>query len=352
MQVDFIIIGQGVSGTFLSHFLLQKGASIVVFDVQKDNTASRVASGVINPVTGRRVVKTWMIDDILPFAQQSYEQVAKLIGLEKVTASCKIIDFISTEQMLQAFQKRVDEKADYVSLFNSQELKSYFRNTLSVGCISGAYNINLSAFLKYYRSYLKTKKCLYEIPFHWGECSISENGVEFNGIKAKKIFCCDGIASSASPYFSSLPFSFNKGESLIVSIPNLPKAHIYKMHYTLVPSMDDDDLFWLGSNYEWNFQDDSPTPLFRATAENHLNHWLKIPYKIVEHKASVRPANRERRPFVGLHPKYPSIGILNGMGSKGCSLAPFFAHQLVENIYNNHPLDVLADIKRFEKLLI
>ena len=77
----------------------------------------------------------------------------------------------------------------------------------------------------------------------------------------------------------------------------------------------------------------------------------QMPFTIVDQLASVRPATLERRPFVGLHPKYPRVGILNGMGTKGCSLAPFFARQLVQHVMNGSPITVEADVRRFSKIL-
>ena len=72
----------------------------------------------------------------------------------------------------------------------------------------------------------------------------------------------------------------------------------------------------------------------------------------MDHKASVRPANIERRPFVGFHPTYKNIGILNGMGTKGCSLAPFFAKQLTGHLINEDQILPEADINRFSKILM
>ena len=74
-----------------------------------------------------------------------------------------------------------------------------------------------------------------------------------------------------------------------------------------------------------------------------------MPYLTLEHFASIRPATLERRPFVGFHPVHSRIGILNGMGTKGCSLAPYFARQLVEKIKGIGGIHPLADIGRFEK---
>jgi len=82
-----------------------------------------------------------------------------------------------------------------------------------------------------------------------------------------------------------------------------------------------------------------------------LQEWLKTPFRTIEHLASVRPATLERRPFVGFHPVHPAVGILNGMGTKGCSLAPYFAHQLVEHITQGIAIRPDADVRRFTKIL-
>jgi hypothetical protein len=111
------------------------------------------------------------------------------------------------------------------------------------------------------------------------------------------------------------------------------------------------NLYWIGSNYLWEFPDDKPTEQFRKQTELLLKTWIKVPFKIVDHQASIRPANIERRPFVGLHPAYKNIGILNGMGTKGCSLSPFFAKQLTDHLIYGKEILAEADIKRFTKIL-
>ncbi|HMC99901.1 MAG TPA: FAD-dependent oxidoreductase, partial [Ferruginibacter sp.] len=108
---------------------------------------------------------------------------------------------------------------------------------------------------------------------------------------------------------------------------------------------------WVGSSYNWEFDNAYPSSAFRDTTEAALKEWLKIPFKIVDHYAGIRPATLERRPFVGLHPHQPNIGILNGMGTKGCSLAPFFAKQLVDHLLHNQPITPEASVSRFQRIL-
>src|SRR6185295_10715151 len=76
MMKDVLIVGQGICGTFLSWYLEQAGLSFVVIDEEQTHTASRAAAGLINPVTGRRIVKTWMIDELLDFAKKAYGEMA------------------------------------------------------------------------------------------------------------------------------------------------------------------------------------------------------------------------------------------------------------------------------------
>jgi glycine/D-amino acid oxidase-like deaminating enzyme len=40
-----------------------------------------------------------------------------------------------------------------------------------------------------------------------------------------------------------------------------------------------------------------------------------------------------------LHPQHKNLGIFNGLGSKGISLAPYWANHLVEHILEKKPLD-------------
>jgi len=106
----------------------------------------------------------------------------------------------------------------------------------------------------------------------------------------------------------------------------------------------------VGSNYEWDNYNDDPSLSFKEKTIAALNEWLTIPYEVIDHIAAIRPANIQRRPFVGMHPNYKNIGIFNGMGTKGCSLAPYFAEQLTSHILQETTLDNEASIDRFNIL--
>jgi glycine/D-amino acid oxidase-like deaminating enzyme len=349
VNADYIVLGQGISGTFLSYYLLKAGKKVIVIDESKPFTASKIASGVINPVTGRRVVQTWLIEEIMPFAVNAYETLGQLLQAPLIQ-QCNVLSFHGNTQMQKAFEDRNAE--DYIYLKqpdNIETLKQYFNFYFGVGETDPCYLADMQTLLQHWRKYLIEKNALIEESFNWNDCTLTPDSVSYKHITAQKIICCDGIAGTENPFFHLLPYAKNKGEALIAEIPGLPRTHIFKQNSTIVPWKD--NLFWIGSQYEWNYSDANPSASFRLKTELLLQQWLKLPYKITEHWAAERPANIERRPFVGLHPHQPSVGILNGMGTKGCSLAPFFANQLAEYLINNTPIHPLADVSRFSKVL-
>ena len=336
-------------GTLLSRELLARGKSILVIDESLPNTASKVASGVINPVTGRRIVRTWRIEELLPFALNTYTNIGNELDVE-IVKQCNILDFHPSRQMAEAFEERLPEEANYLSKVHSpEEWNNLFNFHYSIGEIKHCLLVDLQTMLPLCRSKLIENNVLLQTRFSWQECDVKPTSVVYKNYEAEKIICCEGVAGFDNPYFKNLPYSRMKGEALIVSIPGLPRNNIFKQGLNIVPWKD--DLFWIGSTYEWNFKDLLPTPAWRKKVEQQLEYWLKLPFNIVDHLAAERPANMERRPFVGLHPQHNSVAILNGMGAKGCSLAPFFAHQLANYLIDGSPIYEEADVKRFEKVL-
>jgi glycine/D-amino acid oxidase-like deaminating enzyme len=349
MKVDCLLIGQGICGTFLSWYLEKAGLSFLVIDESQPNTASKAAAGVINPITGRRMVKTWMIDELLPFAWNEYQLIGAALNLDCI-APKNIIEFFPTPQMRLSFIKRFEEDRQHLYMpVDEKSWDSWFHYPFGWGEIQSCYLVDLGALLPSFRNKLINQHKLLEQRFVPAELIIKENGVQYKEINADKIIFCDGIQSFHNPFFKNLPFAPNKGEALIAEIKDLPGHHIYKKGINMVPLKD--NLFWIGSSYEWEFEHDRPTEAFRKRTEAFLREWLKLPFNVLEHLAAIRPATLERRPFVGFHPAQQNVGILNGMGTKGCSLAPFFANQLVQHLSRRVAIDPEANVSRFAKIL-
>ena len=348
-MAEVLIVGQGLAGTWLSWWLHRAGVSFRLIDKPDQKGASMRAAGLINPVTGRRMVTTWMIDELLPFAFKSYGQLGNFLDDTFIT-EVSLIDFFPSVQMLQAFQQRLEEDRTYLHPGEDREkYEGWFQYDLGWGTIGPCALVNVENLLMRWRSWLNKNELLTESVFELSDLHMEDSGIEYSGARYRYIIFCDGKSSAQNPFFNKLPFALNKGEGLLVEIEGLPEGIVFKKGMSLVPYRK--NIYWLGSSYEWSFDYDQPSANFRKTAEAWLNYNLKRPYTIMEHFAAIRPATLERRPFIGFHPLYPQVGILNGLGTKGCSLAPFFAKQLVDKMTGEGSIHQLADIGRFEKIL-
>lgn len=351
MQTDVLIIGQGICGSFLSWYLQEQGKDVVVIDEENNSSPSRVAAGLINPVTGRRMVTAWMVDELFPFAERAYTEIGDRLGIQAISRK-DVIDLFPNPFMRESFLQKVKEENAYVHQpDNENQFSTWFNYEFGAGLIGPAYTAHLDILLPAWRNHLKEKGQLIEEIFDVKALEIQREEIKYNNIHARQIIFCDGPRGMNNPFFQALPFSKNKGEALIVEIPELPQDNTYKKSMLLVP-LSEPGLFWFGSSNHWEFEDDRPTPSFMENGKNLLQQLLKIPFTIVDHRAGLRPATLERRPFVGFHPLYPAVGILNGMGTKGCSLAPYFAHQLALHITAPaSPILPAADVTRFRKVL-
>jgi glycine/D-amino acid oxidase-like deaminating enzyme len=349
MNIDCLIIGQGICGTFLAHEFEKAGLSFLVIDDPMNIGASRQAAGIINPITGRRMVRTWMIDKLFPFAFRAYQEIGKKLDIDCIRET-RLVDFFPSAQMRLAFLKRYDESTNELFLPENENLWfSFFNYDFGFGEIGPCALVDLSLLLPAYRKKLSAAGLLMEEKILTEGLQIEKDHIQYEDIKAKKIIFCDGAGSFKNPYFSKLPFAPNKGEAMILSIDGLPKQCIFKKGMSLVPLKN--NLYWIGSSYEWQFDNAGPTAVFRERVESLLRQWIKLPFDVMDHISSVRPATLERRPFVGFHPLFNQLGILNGMGTKGCSLAPYFAAQLTANLVEGIPILQEADITRHNRIL-
>jgi glycine/D-amino acid oxidase-like deaminating enzyme len=346
---DMMIVGQGICGTVLSSSLILQGQKVIVIDDANNKAASKIASGVINPVTGRRIVKTWQIDDVMPAAVRIYQALEKKLDTS-IVKQCNIVNFHASEQMQKAFADRIAEDPTYLSTSPlSNAISAAFDAPFGHTVIDPCWLIDVGNLLHHWRQYLTEQHTLVEEVFDFNKLAIKADLITYDKYTANKIIFCEGAKGEDNPYFKKLPFAPNKGEALLVDIKYLDNRFIYKKTVSIVPWKD--SIFWVGSNYEWNNNNDEPSLAFKEKTIAALNEWLKLPYQVVDHIAAIRPANIQRRPFVGMHPAYTNMGIFNGMGTKGCSLAPYFAEQMTRYILHQTPIETEANINRFNNLV-
>lgn len=346
MEFDYIITGQGIAGTLLSYTLLQAGQRVLVIDEYKANSASRIAAGVINPVSGRRFEMGWMYNEIYPFARDTYQQLEKLLNVP-VFRERDIWMVLPSEQLQAAFKAKTTTGAaqQYTSPADASHYDAWLHQPYGAAIVKGA-TVLLQNLLPAWRAYLQQEQLLREERLDMSLLQPGPDRIQYKGIRARAIIFCEGAQTVDNPWFGPhIPYLLNKGEVLKVRIPGLITDNIIKRSITLVPQ--EKEAYWVGSTFAWDYAHELPTPEKRAYLEDGLQQLLKVPYTVLEQQAGVRPSGKDRRPIIGLHPAYPALGMFNGLGTKGCSLAPYMADMLTRHLLQGAPLLQETDIKRY-----
>ncbi len=347
MKIDYLIIGQGLAGSLLAHFLEQAGRSVFVIGQQNEGAASSVAAGLINPITGRRFVKSWQVDRLIPFARQTYRALEQQLGIE-IFHERPILRALASPKEENDWLARSADPAFAPYILDQAELGRYvgrIQPAFAYGEVQHSAQAEIGRLAAAYCRYLEGKGAYREAPFDYQQLQIEGGGVVYQGIAADTIVFCEGRWAKQNPFFGYLPFHGDKGEVLIVRIPEAGFEKILKQGIFIVPLSD--GRYWIGSNYVKNPADDAPTAAGADYLRTALENLLQCPFEVLEHRAAIRPTVKDRRPFLGRHPQYPRLAIFNGLGTKGASLGPYWAHHLAEHLVADAALDEAVDIRRF-----
>jgi len=345
-QVNYIIVGQGLTGTLLAHFLLQAGKTIHIFDNHHQGSSSQVAAGIINPVTGRRVVKSWMIDTLIPHAQSTYQSIEKHLGIHFFYEKNIVRALFSKQEEDLWLEKTAHPSVEkYILEANDLgEFQTKVQEGYAVGEIQKTAQVDMPLLLENYRNYFLQKENITLEKFDYQAVKFEQDFVIYKNIKAEKIIFCEGQQGRFNPFFDKKGFEVAKGEVLLVKIPNANFQKILKHKLFIVPLRD--ELYWVGSTYDWEIPHDQPTEEAKQLLIFKLKKILQVPFEVIDHQAAIRPTTFDRRPLIGLHPENELLGMVNGMGTKGASLAPYFTKMFVDLLLENKPVLAAADIGR------
>jgi glycine/D-amino acid oxidase-like deaminating enzyme len=350
-QVDYIIAGRGIAGTVLAQTLMNRRKTVMIIDEPSLSSASKIAAGLYNPVVFKRLVKSWMADELIPVMDDFYHDCEQLLN-EQFYFKKQIVKLF-TEENEKAFwlKKTTEDVGKYLSnVIHDEFLPGIVHNPLGASEVIAAGNLDTTKFLDAFKKYFQKHNCLAEEKFEHAQLAVSENSVSYKGITAGKIIFCEGYRATENPYFNNLPFKLTKGEILTIKLPGdaiIPVEKVINKGVFILPL--GNNIFKAGATYEWNELTEEPTEKGRIELSEKLQKVLGVPFEIIDHRAGIRPTVSDRRPLLGFHPQHPALAVFNGMGTKGVMLAPYFAKHFADVLENKIPLNKEVDIARFLK---
>lgn len=323
-----LIAGQGIAGSLLAWFLRRRGLRVVVADPGETNTSSRIAAGMIHPVTGRRVVKTWNADIFIPFARKTYLEIEDRLAVR----------FFEDYPVLEIFPD-AGSRNDWAGRSAEEGMKAYIgeechgealpKNILASHGARWVTNggwVDTRRFMEAIRNWLDGAGAFLEESINMEEVVFREDLLTWKEVQATALVDCTGFGLARNPFFTELPFQPCKGQLLKIHACDLPGTYILNRGYKLIPLGAQEYLF--GATYETQWSHEEPDSEGRDELLEGLKKMISVPFTELDHYAAIRPSTLDRRPIMGPHRSKHGLYAFSGLGSKGIMMGPWFADLL------------------------
>ncbi len=341
---DVIIVGQGLAGTTLAWHLLEAGRRVLMIDAGEPVTSSKIAAGLITPVTGKRLYLSWRCNEFLPVARNFYLRIERHTGQTFFHDRIAVRLFRSDKER-QIWQKRSVQPEYRSHLLDPQPaplVDPELTNAGHGGFAMHAAQLDVAAYLDASRQALDCE----EMTVDWRrDVTFDGDSVSVRQHRARHVIACEGFAATRNPYFARVPFNPAKGDILTVRFDRpLPPRTLHRGIW--VAPTDEPDVFRVGSTYDRATFDQVPSSAALSEIEGKLRDFIHVPYTVLDHRAAVRPIIDGSRALIGLHPDQHPLGFFNGLGSKGSLNAPWFARCFTDFLVHGTPLPEDMDVRR------
>ena len=349
-MIDFIIVGRGLAAGVIAHTLHEEKISFKIFGDPILSNCSKVAAGIWNPIVFKRLTKSWLADDIVPFLNTFYTNCEQRVNSKLITQRQLLKPFTEEQEKTLWLKKaglELGEFLDGTIYDNTFPELTHCKISNQFGVVKQSGNLNMPEFLRTTDLFFKDQ--LLEEIFDHASLEINSDFVSYKNIKAKNIIFCEGYLVKNNPLFNWIPLKPAKGEVLTISAPELKlKDQILNKNGFIMDL--ENGTYKLGATYEWQELTEEPTKKGLTELTDKLLQLITCNYTITKHEAGVRPSSVDRRPIIGSHPKHTNLYVFNGLGTKGVMLAPYFAKKFVNFYLQKEDLPKDVNIDRFYSL--
>jgi glycine oxidase len=344
MKVDYIVVGQGLAGSAIAAQLIKLKKHFVVFDDADSNNSSRIAAGLFNPITGRKMSLTWLAHKLFPYLDQFYKELEHQSGESFFHPMPLYRPFISIEEQNEWIVRQAEPAyAGFIEKIHTNNYESAVFNPYGGLLLRQCGFLNTQKYIQAIGILIQRHATLLREVFSPEEIQISENSVSYKDWQAGRLIWCTGVHQNK--FFDWLPIRPLKGETLSIKAA-LRRELIINRGVYMVP--EGGDCWRVGSTY--NFHDKKPeaSEEGRRELERRIRELIRVPFNVVDHQWGFRPTTPDRRPIAGAHPVHKNLIIFNGLGTKGVSLAPYFSEVLVRWLEKEGSINKEVDIDRFK----
>ena len=328
MPAEILIVGQGLAGTVLAWEFERAGFSFAVADPGVSGTASQLAAGMINPITGKRFVKGPEFERRFAAARDCYREIEEKAGVS-----------LWREMRIHRRFRTAEERENFEVKFVRGDFQGFVEHADREGFwIERAARVDTALLLAAMRARLAAAGRLRAERVN----PLAEVG------RHALVIDCTGASLAGAPGFAELPWRLSKGEILRVAAADLDPFVILNRRYWLLPVAPRQAC--VGATHEPEFADAAPSAAAREVLLAAATDFLGAPPRVLAHEAALRVGVPDYTPVVGRHPSISGLGLLSGLGNKGVLTAPSLARQWMNHLSEGVPFDADVAIGRFSPI--
>lgn len=334
LRVDAFIIGGGLAGVHLALAMIRKGLDPLIIDEGDPNSSSRVAAGMINPITGRRFALSWIYEELQKVFTEEYlywEGAWERSFFEKIKIYRSIPDNVLVNDLdARLHDPLYSRYCREMTREDTEKLNSSIRFD-GPGYIFDGYRLDSASFLDHGIEFMKARHRYVSEKLEVKIDLLGNRDFCHRDFVSDKVIFCTGNGMLKNPLFEWGKMEPNKGEVLLLRVEDWKFRDIVKHKLFYVPLSG--NLLWVGTYNTRDYEDEKPSDPGYNHIEELVRENLLVPYEVKAHLSALRPTVKDNRPIIGAHPENSAIHIFNGFGSKGSSLIPYFARQLVSALW-------------------
>ena len=343
---DVIIVGQGLAGSLLAWQLIKSGKRVFVIDNHHHQAASSVASGLFNPVTGRRLHSEQNVQELIACAISTY-RVLEIEFDDKLFIPLDMHRIARSIADHELWLKRRSEPI-YRHLLGAwlhdqpYSLRGEFGGFAQLSC----HRLDIAKLLHHIKGFLIRSRCYSAEKVDYDDITCNDKLARVNNRSANIVIFCEGHQARHNPWFNDIQWDISRGDILhFESDATLPM--IVNNGYNYIP-ISAHEFHW-GSSFEHNASNPLPnkkglTQLLDKLEETDTR---AESYTLLAQYSGLRAATRDKRPAIGVHPELNTLGIFNGFGARGSLLIPFYAHHFSQVLNQRHTLINDVDWRRY-----
>ena len=348
---DVLIIGQGLAGTSFAWRMVESGRSFLVLDRNEPLTSSKVAAGLITPVTGMRLNLNWRYAETYAEALRFYRRCGKVLGRRFVFPGTSVRLFRKPEEM-DLWERRMAGEPS-IRRFASPG-KSGLVNDEVLDAPLGGFEqrhggyVDTAGFIEASRRHFEKLGCWMAVDVPSASIQDAAAGIAWNGWTFDRVIWATGWEGPNHPLFAWVPFDSARGTVLNIQADLRGERRIINRGCWVLPR--EDGTLRAGPTYELGFdpsQAHTADPDKMRALEAKLRSLIRVPFEITGSQTAVRPiVSRCKVGLMGAHPSHPRVIFFNGLGSKGALRAPWLSLHLMRHLFDGQPLLPELDLQQ------